>query len=693
MSDPAGSRVGEWLAARAGLLSSLKDARRGLDDDWWRRQRRGVASEPSLRLNFASQVGASSRSEPHLDMRQRFERLAGGAQPVVTKVLAFGGGSTTARVASYISRDGQIPLENEFGVDFEGRQVAVNTAKEWAPLFSGGERSRDVALFECGYTTERSSPNPIEVGLSGLNQAFGGRPFAVAVIEKDNEMYFEGLVVLNLSGKGRLEPDENGQGKTESRLRHTLPSDVHDIAFQFGRHGHGTRFAGSELRKLVEKHPGHVFDEQGLVIDTVRDANRLVQRDWRSKLESRGPRDHMHLLISAPSEAPAVQFEAAVRQFLSQEFGGHRYLFAIHDPAHDPKSQSDGGKRPHLHAHALISTRSKYGDRLRVWVTDLNQWRVSFAQCARDQGIAIEVTHRHETLQAPAYRHKDVRPVSFVGRTKHVGTSISAQQRYDAKRSERPHIDHSEWAKNQAQLTRQIWQEVANQSRSAKGQAFAEDMVARFDEISRDGPQRQKHQNFLPSSLVTTDRLAVPPQMEAGRIADDVAETQSKCEENGMAKHERATRSSEGANEKVEPARVVEALQEGGSQHSSRWGLFAAMGNMSKTAEKQGIERRQADRKPDTPSSDRRLDGGDGSMPGSANQRTGLAGQTYEHVDLSKLPRHPTPDPLIEAAECAVFLRQEYERAEKDARTRTQEERPDAGQSRKGRDDDRIHDR
>ncbi|TNM65333.1 hypothetical protein [Aliirhizobium smilacinae] len=694
MADSSKANIDDWLLARASVLSRLKGAASGADDDWWKKSRRGPFSEPVAKRSVYGRGGTGGKAEVNIEMRQRFERLAGGAQPAVTKLLAFGGGDATSRVASYISRNGRIRLENEIGMDLFGRQVAADTAKEWTPLFSGGEKSRDLVLFQASFIAQKSDPVAIEASIIALDRAFEGRSFAVGIRQSDAQTRVEGVLVLNLPAKGRLEIDKQAETKMEMRLRETLDGMSRQVLFQYGRHGHGVRFAGSELRRLVETYPGQVYNEQGIMLGSAKQANQLAQRDWRSKLESRGPRDHMHLLISAPSEASKGPFEAAVRQFLFNEFGGHRYLFAIHDPIHDPKSEADGGKRPHLHAHALIATRSNYGDRLRVWVTDLDQWRASFSKCARDQGMAIEVTHRQETLQAPAYGYKDVRPVSFVGRTNHVGTSAAAQRRYDEKRSQKPYMSSSAWARSQAQSTRRIWADIASQASTAKGQAFAEHMLSRFDAVAREIATNQaQHASLAATSTVGT---LVVQTLQVGQSRDrgDMSTTASGSEERHVV------RSNEGRRDE-NPAGASQSIEGGGGEMSEKdyklprlkAGLASAMRNIVGVVQARRTEPQQAasDTRTAQPDLDDRA-GSEVRPEGETIPGHGRASQQYEHIDLSQRPRHPAPDPTIEKMEHSLLAKQGRERV--DERISQQQDRKLEEDRRSGRrEDDRFYDR
>ena len=477
----------EWKATRQAVLQSLTTNSPAAAEDWWRSTRRRPLDAAPPRSLFAT--GHERHQDPRHETKQRFARLAAGAHPAVVKVVGFGGGKTTARLVSYISRDGQVRVENEIGQGLSGPKVASEIASEWSHLFQNREKSQDVGLFQMDISPRQGALGALERDLAKMRDAFGDRPFAAAVDRTGPSSRIEGMVVLHSPAGGRMIADQRSAAEIEARLDKGLNNEA-AASVQFVGHGHGVRFAAAELRKLVERHPGHVWNEKGAAIVDAKAASRTAHRDWRKRLESRAPRDNLHLIIAVSAATSASSFETAVADFLAKEFGGHRYVFAIHDPVHDPKKEGDGGKRAHLHAHAVIATRSDYGERLTVWVTDLDRWRSSFAESARTQGIAIEFTRRHETLSAPAYTHTDVRPISFIGRTRYEGVTAAAQRRYDAKRSGHAHLDSGQWAQAQARLAREIWQDLAQHSATARGRDFAETMVDRFDGIARDAAAR-----------------------------------------------------------------------------------------------------------------------------------------------------------------------------------------------------------
>jgi soluble cytochrome b562 len=229
----------------------------------------------------------------------------------------------------------------------------------------------------------------------------------------------------------------------------------------------------ARVRELVAGAEGEVRDDTGRLIADATQAGDLVQKEWRKELHSRKGRDVMHLIVSARAGTDGPAFEAAVREFLGEQFAGHRYIFAVHDPALDPKEAAEGGKRPHIHAHAIVTMRSESGERIVTTPQMFREWRSVMAEKAREQGIDMELTDRREFANAPAYTRNQVRPVSYRGRTEHEGTSSAAHSRYRAKRSNDINLATTDRSRQYAATAAEAWSDLANEAGGSREGAFA----------------------------------------------------------------------------------------------------------------------------------------------------------------------------------------------------------------------------
>src|SRR3954462_13979445 len=87
---------------------------------------------------------------------------------------------------------------------------------------------------------------------------------------------------------------------------------------------------------------------------------------------------------SARAGTDRTRFAAAVATMMGREFAGHRYLLGRHD---------DKG---HVHVHAILLARNADGRKIDPKIADLARWREAMAQAAREHGIAMVATRRHE---------------------------------------------------------------------------------------------------------------------------------------------------------------------------------------------------------------------------------------------------------------------------------------------------------
>lgn len=94
-----------------------------------------------------------------------------------------------------------------------------------------------------------------------------------------------------------------------------------------------------------------------------------------------------HIIISTPGGS-ADQLRAAVRTAAEGQFGGHRYMFAIH---------TDHGRGPHAHI-LLQTTHAKTGKSYRFDKRALEMLRHEFGAAARAQGIDVVVSRRVDRL-------------------------------------------------------------------------------------------------------------------------------------------------------------------------------------------------------------------------------------------------------------------------------------------------------
>lgn len=484
----------EWERRRAVLQHEMQMGR--FDEGEWDEPRRGGAGwlpdEGSRGPGRVRLLSGGSRARWSRDgagsggraMRARFAALARGSQPAVVKLASYGGGGRAGAMMSYTSRGGELAVENERGERVLGRDALAEQRAEWEHLFDNRVASRDLGVFHVSMDAAslRSDVDQDDQVREILRSGFGDRRFVYTARERSpDELHVSGVVVLRDGHGERLTGDRKAAEIVQRRYGDSDAGRDVEARFRFHGYGNGVEWGTARVREIVAGAEREVRDDTGRLIGDATQAGDLVQKEWRKGLHSRKGRDVMHLIVSARAGTDAAAFEGAVREFLGEQFAGHRYLFVVHDPALDPKEITEGGKRPHIHAHAIVTMRSETGERIVASPQLFRDWRALMAEKAREQGIDMELTDRREFANAPAYTRNQVRPVSYRGRTEYEGTSIAAHARYQAKRSDRINLATSARSTRYAGAAAEIWNDLAMEARGTSEGAFAQQQKDRLE--------------------------------------------------------------------------------------------------------------------------------------------------------------------------------------------------------------------
>ncbi|OQM73377.1 relaxase/mobilization nuclease domain-containing protein [Manganibacter manganicus] len=487
-----GSFEWEWERRRAALTHEMQLGK--VDKSDWDEPRRGGASrlpdEGSGGFGRARLRGGGSRAgaaSAGRSMRTRFAALARGSQPAVVKLASYGGGSRAGAMMSYTSREGELAVENERGERVFGKDALAEQRAEWEHLFDNRVASRDLGVFHVSIDAAslRNDVDRDDQLHEILRSGFGDRRFVYTARERSpGELSVRGVVVLRDGQSERLTGDRKAADIVQQRYDDTEVGRDVAARFRFHGYGNGVEWGAARVRELVAGTDGEVRDDTGRLIGDATQAGDLVQKEWRKELHSRKGRDVMHLIVSARAGTDAAAFEGAVREFLGEQFTGHRYVFAVHDPALDPKEMAEGGKRPHIHAHAIVTMRSETGERIVTSPQLFREWRSVMAEKAREQGIDMELTDRREFASAPAYTRNQVRPVNYRGRTEHEGTSHAAYTRYQAKRSNEVSLAATDRSRQYTATAAEVWNDLANEEPGISEGKFAMLQKARLEGIA-----------------------------------------------------------------------------------------------------------------------------------------------------------------------------------------------------------------
>jgi len=126
-------------------------------------------------------------------------------------------------------------------------------------------------------------------------------------------------------------------------------------------------------------------DEQGFVHLGKEDV-RAIRDDWRGggiAYEGGKKREAFNIVLSMPPGTDRVSVKKAVRDFASEIFGDHQYVFSAHN---DEK---------HVHLHLCVKAVSLDGVRLNPRKADLQYWREMFSEKLKEHGIESNATSRH----------------------------------------------------------------------------------------------------------------------------------------------------------------------------------------------------------------------------------------------------------------------------------------------------------
>ncbi|MGT2467778.1 relaxase/mobilization nuclease domain-containing protein (plasmid) [Mesorhizobium atlanticum] len=221
-----------------------------------------------------------------------------------------------------------------------------------------------------------------------LNKAFGSKPFVYARDGRTVEVYAHtderaGPLAKVLAG-GRENSRSKALDKIEARLSEAMGAAgvvaKAEVMAAVGREPKAKYF----LQKFIRTH-SQVRHANGEPVPGVKNSTKAaasVYEQWRPQFSGRERRNAYHLLFSARARTDANAVMAAARAVLEERAPGYKFVLAHHK---DTK---------HVHIHAMVQARSADGERLKFYKPDLAAWRETFAEKARENGIAMVATRR-----------------------------------------------------------------------------------------------------------------------------------------------------------------------------------------------------------------------------------------------------------------------------------------------------------
>ncbi|RUX21644.1 hypothetical protein EOA13_36760 [Mesorhizobium sp. M7A.F.Ca.US.011.01.1.1] len=361
---------------------------------------------------------------------------AAGAQPAVFKVMPNPPSTreAAARLLNYIGkREDEKGEKHDIEIFDEDGQV----------LATGGARKAYLETFCETFEPPLENTNFIEVSfdLAGevtdaalseaLNEAFGAKPFVYAQDGQTVQVYAHtderaGPIARVLAG-GRENSRSKALDKIEARLSEGM--------------GAAGVVAKAEVTAAVSREPKAKYFLQKFIRTNkdVRTANgepilgarnpakaaASVYEQWRPQFSGRERRNAYHLLFSARAGTDANAVMAAARAVLEERAPGYKFVLAHHK---DTK---------HVHIHAMVQARSADGERLKFYKPDLAAWRETFAEKARENGIAMVATRRMDHAMTRPFTKEHAGAYSRAQSDPRYQVSARTIERVEAKRQRR----------------------------------------------------------------------------------------------------------------------------------------------------------------------------------------------------------------------------------------------------------------
>ena len=352
---------------------------------------------PSLavRLSAAKQASAESISRA---------ALAAGAQPVVIKVTStVSSRASAAGLMTYLGtrevekENGEkgkadIPIFDQDGIAIASREERAAALQGWLSEFREPYALDAVATLSIKLTDALSD----EELHDALNATFGAKPFLYSRHQDGSVSVYAvtNLPAKKIAGALRAREKEGGPTRTLDKAEADIAGRMSDAGVLAEVRIVGAAVSEKSGRYFLEKflrNEKHVVTSAGEAVKrgaAVKDIAEGIWRGWAVDIRTVEPRNAFHVIFSARAGTDADAMKRAVRDFLSEQVAGHRWVTAHHP---------DTG---HVHVHAMISARDDVGKALRLTKPELYAWRELFAAKAREQGIAMVATGRAD-LAAP----------------------------------------------------------------------------------------------------------------------------------------------------------------------------------------------------------------------------------------------------------------------------------------------------
>lgn len=392
------------VIALVGALGA--DREQDEEEDILKSARGGGGNAGVSRLTRPTAVRPMSLDRSATEIASR-AALAAGAQPVVIKVTSTVSSQTSAAgLMTYLGmrevekESGEkkkidIPIYDQDGLAIASREDRAATLARWGTDFREAYAVNALATLSISLLATVDD----DALHNALNATFGSKPF---LYSRHPDGMVSVYAVTALPAKkiaDALKARENGTGPVRT---------VENAEADFGRRladagvSAEVRILGAAvseksgryvLEKFLRTEKGATTSEGDAVKcgSNIKEQADGVWRAWSSHIRTVEPRNAFHVIFSARAGTDPEAMKRVVRDFLSEQVAGHRWI-----TAHHPETE-------HVHVHAMISARDDIGKALRLTKPELYEWRERFAAKAREQGIAMVATKRADLAATRPY--------------------------------------------------------------------------------------------------------------------------------------------------------------------------------------------------------------------------------------------------------------------------------------------------
>lgn len=191
-------------------------------------------------------------------------------------------------------------------------------------------------------------------------------------------------------GQGRSGSGGAGGGLEVARQ---LAKKSPQVMVKISGGGKGMKDTHRHLDYISRNGQLELIDQDGRSLDN-REEIKDLKEEWRALgvPEESEKRECFNVVLGMPAGTPPEALRKAAQDFAAQEFAGHKYVMALHEPGSDEKT-----KNPHV--HICIVAAGEDGRRLNPRKADLRRWREGFAGALRERGVDAMATTRRQHLQ------------------------------------------------------------------------------------------------------------------------------------------------------------------------------------------------------------------------------------------------------------------------------------------------------